>query len=371
MCRTKNEDVKVLVAVADYPNDVGGIASMYVHTRNKYYIKHNIDVTVLNFKTKRNYKIDDIEVISLETYKKTKNKEWDILISHAPNLRNHFRFITKYGGDFQRYIFFFHGHEVMDLGLAYPKPYKWAQKERGLRNFMQKIYDFVKLKVWHFYLPNVSKKSDFIFVSEWFFKQFERYVKLGKQDLNERVHIIYNSVGEIFENNTYPKGDDKEFDFISIRSYMDKPKYCVDVIHDLAMRYPKYKFLIIGKGEFYKVHNIPDNVVWLEQYLRHDEILEQINRAKCALLPTRLDAQGVMMCEFATYGIPVITSNIEVCEEVFSNIKNVEFIENDVALVDLEFYYNKLLESNESFRTDKFSYKNTVALEERIIKGIK
>ena len=40
---------KILVLVQDYPNNNGGVALMYVHVRNKYYIQHNIDVTVLNF----------------------------------------------------------------------------------------------------------------------------------------------------------------------------------------------------------------------------------------------------------------------------------------------------------------------------------
>jgi len=34
---------KILVLVQDYPNNNGGVALMYVHVRNKYYIQHNID----------------------------------------------------------------------------------------------------------------------------------------------------------------------------------------------------------------------------------------------------------------------------------------------------------------------------------------
>ena len=39
---------KILVAVEDYPNNSGGVALMYVHTRNKAYMAEGIDVTVLN-----------------------------------------------------------------------------------------------------------------------------------------------------------------------------------------------------------------------------------------------------------------------------------------------------------------------------------
>lgn len=43
---------------------------MYVHVRNKYYIQHGIDVTVLSFATKTDYVIDNIRVITEATYLK-------------------------------------------------------------------------------------------------------------------------------------------------------------------------------------------------------------------------------------------------------------------------------------------------------------
>jgi len=54
----------VLVLSADYPDTTGRVPLMYVHTRNKYYIQHNIDVTVLNFHTDYNYVLDGIKVSS-------------------------------------------------------------------------------------------------------------------------------------------------------------------------------------------------------------------------------------------------------------------------------------------------------------------
>lgn len=51
---------KILVLVQDYPNNNGGVALMYVHVRNKYYIQHNIDVTVLNFSSVDDYVIDEL-----------------------------------------------------------------------------------------------------------------------------------------------------------------------------------------------------------------------------------------------------------------------------------------------------------------------
>ena len=36
----------ILVLVQDYSDNSGSVALMYVHVRNKYYAKHNINVTV-------------------------------------------------------------------------------------------------------------------------------------------------------------------------------------------------------------------------------------------------------------------------------------------------------------------------------------
>ncbi|MFR6582999.1 MAG: hypothetical protein ACLURP_14015 [Ruminococcus sp.] len=65
---------KILVLVQNYPDNDGGVALMYVHVRNKYYIQHDIDVTVLNFSSHDDYNIDNIKVITEDTYKKENKK---------------------------------------------------------------------------------------------------------------------------------------------------------------------------------------------------------------------------------------------------------------------------------------------------------
>lgn len=109
---------KILVLVQDYPNNNGGVALMYVHVRNKYYIQHNIDVTVLNFSSVDDYVIDNIRVITENTYKE-KNIKYDLVVSHAANIKNHYRFLKKYDNRFEHMIFFFHGHEVVMLNEVY------------------------------------------------------------------------------------------------------------------------------------------------------------------------------------------------------------------------------------------------------------
>lgn len=359
---------KILVLVQNYPNNDGGVALMYVHVRNKYYIQHNIDVTVLNFSSQDDYIIDNIKVITEETYKK-ENKKYDVVVSHAANIKNHYRFLKKYDNRFEHMIFFFHGHEVVMINEVYPKPYDYMKKSSWIRIQTQNCYDQFKLSLWHRYYKKMAYKSEFIFVSHWLHNEFQKYVKLSDDDLRGHVHIINNSVGKAFEDNSYRYEGDKNYDFITIRSYMDDSKYCIDLVNELAIKYPEYKFLIIGRGKYYRVHKIPPNVVWIDKFLNHDDIMKYINQSRCGLLLTREDTQGVMTCELAEYGIPVITSDIEVCREICGDLHNVNRIKNEMEEVDLKSVYTTLIKNVPYKKQGKFSYHNTVKLEEEIIRG--
>lgn len=359
---------KILVLVQNYPNNEGGVALMYVHVRNKYYIQHNIDVTVLNFSSHNDYIIENIKVITEDTYKK-ENKKYDVVVSHAANIRNHYRFLKKYENRFEHMIFFFHGHEVVKINEVYPEPYDYMKKNNWIRLQAQNCYDWFKLSLWHKYYKKIAYKTDFIFVSNWLYNEFQKYVKLSFNDLKGHVHIINNSVGKVFEDNSYRYDGDKKYDFITIRSYMDDSKYCVDLVDELAKKYPDYQFLIIGRGQYYKMHKIPSNVVWIDKFLNHDEIMSYIDQSKCGLLLTREDTQGVMTCELAEYGIPVITSDIEVCKEICGDLCNVSRIQNDIEKIDLKKVYETLIKNVPYEKQGKFSYQNTVKKEERLLGG--
>lgn len=360
---------KILVLVADYPNNDGGVALMYVHTRNKYYIQHDIDVTVLNFSAKSNYVIDGIKVVSNASYETNPNV-YDIAVCHASNIRNHYFFLKKYGRRFQRFVFFFHGHEILRLNQIYPKPFDYVKASGTMRKVAQDAYDTFKVTMWHHFFLKYAYKSTFIFVSNWLYEKFHTYVGLNESDLQNHVHIINNSVGRVFEENSYNLAKEKKYDFITIRSYMDDSKYCVDLVNDLAKQYPQYRFLVIGRGEFYTVHQKPDNVTWVDRFLSHKEIMDYIDESKCGLLLTRQDTQGVMTCELAVYGIPVITSDIAVCHEICDDLENVALVSNDLSRVHLPKVYSEVLTKYGIKKSQKFSYVNTVKKEEELIKGI-
>lgn len=95
-----------------------------------------------------------------------------------------------------------------------------------------------------------------------------------------------------------------------------------------------------------------------------------IDKSKCALMLTRRDTQGVMSCELATYGIPLITSDLPVCKEIFRNVPNVSFISNDVDWEDLKSIYTKIVNIKEIHKISVFNYENTVKKEETFINSV-
>ncbi|MDK2811636.1 MAG: hypothetical protein PWR27_2345 [Petroclostridium sp.] len=361
--------MKILVLATDYPDNNGNITLMYIHTRNKYYIQNGIDVTVLNFKANENYIIDDVKVITLQEYIRGEN-EYDILVSHAPNIRNHYTFLKKYDENFKKVVFFFHGHEVLKLSETYPKPYEYMPMSSKASMFYGDVYDYIKLKIWKKYFTRKLSKLYFIFVSNWMYNMFLKYVKVNPKLISEKTRIIYNSIGSKFETNSYEIEGTKDYDFITIRNNLDGSKYCIDVVSRVATSNPNYKFCVIGKGEFFNYNTKPKNLEWIDRTLSHAEITDYLNRARCAFIPTRTDAQGVMACELATFGIPLITSDIEVCREVFRDFNNVEYIDNEAEEINLDIILEKI-DSVSCKKNTKYYAENTIGKEIELYKLLK
>lgn len=353
--------MKVLVLTMDYPRLDGTHERMFVHVRNLFYAQNNIDVTVLNFSSPIDYEIDGIKVVSLESYEKEKNN-YDILVSHASNLRNHYKFLRKYNSEFHRIVFFFHGHEVLYLNKDYPKPYSF-KKQSIIRNAMfQNAYDKLKMSLWASYYRKNIEKCYFVFVSNWIKNRFMENLHFTKEEFQGHDFVINNSIGETFEYKQYDYRAEKKYDYITIRGNLDGSKYGVDLVVELAKRNPDKKFLLIGRGCYFNYNEKPFNVELIGRTLNHEEMLEYIDKSKYGLLLTREDTQGVMTCEFASYGIPTITSDIEVCHEFFDSMPNVEMISNNLDF-NLEEVSCRLAKKIPYKSDDRFYAKNTILKE--------
>lgn len=362
--------MNILVLVEDYPNNDGKVALYFAHARNIEYLSQGIDVTVLNFSAQKDYEIDGVNVITIDSYIKQKEKWGGLLVAHAANVRHHYKFINKYGGRFGKFVFFFHGHEVLRCSKVYPKPYSYIKEGSVFSRIIKDIYDLFKLKIWRRAFIKYLDKSHFIFVSQWMLDEFVKWVKIPEHKLDGHKSIIYNCIGKQFETEEYDVASEKVYDFVSVRSDLDGSKYCVDIIAKIASDNPELKFCIVGKGEYFRHFKKPDNLELQQRYLTHNDMVELLNKSKCALMPTRTDAQGVMACEMATFGIPLVTSDIPVCMEVFKGFENVGFFDNGAEYIDIKNIYKGLAENVPYKRNHKYFGENTVGLEIRLLKDL-
>lgn len=361
--------MKLLVLVTKYSEPNVNSTHLFVETRNKYYKEFGNDVVVLNFSAKNNYTVDGINVITLQEYKNNKEKYKDyLLISHAPNIRNHYMFLNKYQKNFKNIVFFFHGHEVLKINKVYSKPYKYMKKNT-VKKLLQNMYDDMKLYIWRKYYTKIAYKSYFIFVSKWMHDEFLKWVKIKPKVIENRYSITYNGIGKEFERLCYDDAKEKKYDFITIRANLDGSKYSIDIVNELAKINPKKSFLVVGKGNFFKYNEKAENLIWMDKILNHTEIIKLLDESKCALMPTRTDAQGLMMCEMATFGIPLITSDIPVCHEIFDEFKNVALINNEnIQENNLQRLYEKIEGKKE--KNKKYFYANTCNKEIEIFENI-
>ncbi len=356
---------KIYVLCQSYPSVEQKYAMTFVHARVKEYIDHGLDAIVLSFSCQEPYIFDNVNVLPAK-----RNialiQSADILISHAANVKNHIPFILKVKKQTSNIVLFFHGHEVLSTAKYYPTPYKFNKKARKEYSFL-KIYDFIKLPLMKRFLNKLLKLPTVhaVFVSHWMLKAAEQSLKVTF--LNKtNVHVINNCNSPYITNAGYTLSDKINADFITIRP-LDQSKYCIDLIVQFAKSNPEMSFHIYGKGEYFKYNSLPWNVKIIHEFLLPQDIPSVLNHYRYAIMPTRLDAQGVMMCEMASFGIPTITSDIEVCHEMLDPFDDVLFIKN----TDFNKRINpEILPQPLKIANDKFSFLKTVQHEIELIQQI-
>ena len=360
--------MKILILANDYPSEDNLYASPFIHSRCLEYVKYGHDVCVVSFISKKSYEFEGIKVVTIDSLKI--NYIPDIVMAHAPERATHLRIIKKRFAD-RPLIMFFHGHEIMNINKHYPKSYTSEKKYDAKRM----IRDIVKLFVLkHFiYKKILQKKIHIIFVSEWMKSVAMKDLKLNRKEkmlMEQYSSIIYNSANSVFLKGSSKDKSNKDADFITIRPF-DNPKYAIDLVYKIAKENPNFTFHIYGEGEYFETQDMLSNLKVIKRFLPQKEIPALLNHYKYALMPTRLDAQGVMMCEIASYGMPLVTSDIPVCHEMLDGY-NVAYIPNDMEkTINIEHYVAKLDSFVCQVDKQKFNAEYLISKELKIVENIK
>lgn len=358
----------LLVLVQGYPGPGDRYNMAYVHTRLLQYAAAGWPLRVLNFGTRTDYVFEGIEVLSEAGWRRA-DKEADLLISHAPNLRNHLRFLLGPGSRIPRWLFFFHGHEVLKKSAYYPPPYPFARRHGQIWQAADAVYDRLKLAIWHQFLPGLlyGGRLEMVFVSEWMRQAFLACVPIAPQLVTPHSTVIPNGIHPCFLSQRW-QGEPAEplADFVTIRP-LDQPKYAVDQVRDLAEAHPRLRFDVYGRGEFFRHYPPPPNLRWFDRFLQPEEMPALLQRYRAALMPTRLDAQGVMMCELASFDMPVITSDLPICREMLAGFPRVGYFGPET---DLETLLQSCLSAPAAPDRRRFAAEATIARELELIERL-
>src|SRR5690554_6935540 len=158
-----------------------------------------------------------------------------------------------------------------------------------------------------------KKKVKSIFVSNWMKAEGLKCLGLSENSFD---HVIVNNpINYAFYHKSYSPEINPLADFVTIRP-LKGSKYAVDLVVDFAINNLDKTFHIYGRGAMFDHIEKPSNVTVFDEFIEQKNIPSLLDRYGAAIMPTRLDAQGVMMCEMASYGIPIIVSDLPVCHEM-------------------------------------------------------
>lgn len=352
--------LKILILAENYPHPSHPETQAFIHTRSLFYRQKGLDFKVRSFRAQDDYVLDGIEVLS-----KDPDEEIDLCIVHAANLRNHIAFLIKHRKKIKTVLFIFHGYEALHTWKRSGLPSHKSLK--NLSRFMaQLLYDFIKLpllKVSLSFLKN-RLKCHFVFVSESLLNEISYEMNCDKKFFNPI--IINNPINPIFYSSTYDIKE-KWADFICVRPF-DDTKYGVDIFIQMARQNPQRTFHLYGKGSSLEKMNLPSNLKVEKKFFKASEFPELLNHYSSGVLPTRWDSQGILACEFATYGIPLLTSNLPICKEMLGKYKHVGFFENS-RIVNVEQLI-KSISTEKSPKDPKFLYEKTTLKEVELINSI-
>jgi glycosyltransferase involved in cell wall biosynthesis len=349
--------MRLLVISEAYPCIDNLYAASFVHTRCVEYLKKGVELVVLSFSASHSYTFEGVEVNTETDFLKC-GFDFELIMSHAPNLKNHVRLLNQVRFSNQPLIVYFHGHEIMDTAKYYPKAFEFDKKNK-IKKIIQYLYDPVKLFLMKKFLKKVIQRRNvkLIFVSEWMQEIAFESMKLTYKDtirFKENSLIIFNGVNDYFLKNKYVPDFKLLADFVTIRPF-DNSKYAIDLVYKLAKENPQKTFHIYGMGKFFDYVPSLSNLTIFQKYIAQKDIPGLLNKYKAAMMPTRLDAQGVMMCEIAVFGMPLLTSDISICHEMLGEFSNVAYLSNNLAKdVNLDSLLKSLVYKNDVNTNTKF-----------------
>jgi len=351
--------MRILIISSTYPK-LGDMSFAFVHARSKIYGNKGQKVRVFIPSTYNSmYKIERIHVYrgNFNFFKSLiEDFDPDVAAIHAPHFltfKNHLNHLTK---NKIPIVLWIHGSEALFQILpGYLTPWDIKSKIHSI------FRDPIKLTLLRYLF---LKSNSIVFVSKWMKEYTERHILL-KHPFSV---VIPNPIDtELFSFKR--KSIEMACEGVSVRGL--GWKYGLDIAIKAYSDLKKTHLTIIGNGPLenyfrYLAQRSRSNVSFITKPINHDKMPEIYHKYGYFLSPSRVEAQGVAMCEAMACGLPVIATNIGGIPEFVENEMTGLLIppenphilrEAIMRLYDNEDLYNKLSEQGARFVNEKLSPK--------------
>ncbi|EPC6137520.1 glycosyltransferase family 4 protein [Vibrio cholerae] len=305
--------MKLAILSTQYPSEENHYAHTFVHRRSKYFIESGEEVTVFVPSVEsQQYIYEGVRVIMAPSSDISKLlTAFDVVYFHLLNLypfsaRNGYEIYDSVIKSNIKSAFYIHGSEVQTMAS---------------RNFDFKysLYEFLRILYKDCYFiynmrrivrKLINNNCKFITPSNWMLHEARNELKIP----NLNATIIPNGIDtDLFNSKNKSFNNCKMLMIRPLHSY----KYAVDIGIEIMRHLPEQFTLdIYGKGKYknkyidlINLYHLSERVKFVGDHIPNHEMPNIINKYDYFLSPTRMDAQGVSMCEALSCGRIVISSN--------------------------------------------------------------
>ncbi|WP_448547023.1 glycosyltransferase family 4 protein [Thalassotalea fusca] len=309
--------MKIVVLTGRYPSQDSPYSHMFVHTRNVEYVAKGHEVIVLvPAKNNFEYEIDGVKVIlaDVETLAKSLENADRVMI----HLLMH-RFDKSVDAEYlyqtvlkERLptLFFIHGVESQTIWHSRREDIKWHSPKTVARWLYRDCYLIKRMikTLKEFNHPNVPCK--FVTPSKWMLHESIRHTGI---DLTDKSLVIPNGIDT--EHFRFTDHWENRHKLLSIRPLIYRGKYAVDLLLETASKLnDEFKTTLYGQGQDESIiADTASKLISQSEFSLKPEFINQKDIPKIHaehgiyLAVTRMDAQGVSMCEAMASGMPTVS----------------------------------------------------------------
>ncbi|TDS18649.1 glycosyltransferase involved in cell wall biosynthesis [Maribacter caenipelagi] len=374
--------MKVAFLTSRYPGKDNPYNHMFVHMRCVEMIKQGYEVSVyVPSKIFNTYVFEGVEVIQMPS--KELNKElhqYNVLYLHLLNI---YPFTKENGWPIYKYILknnlsfvmYIHGNDVQKYGS---RMFEFRFNHTELLKWVKR--DTITIPRIKRFVTKTKKKSNvaFIFPSVWMKEDMEHNLQLKVEN---NFHIIPNGINTKLLS--FHKLYKNRYKLVTLRPLSSK-KYAVDIAIDIMKYLPeKYTLEIFGKGQYeksyrdlIKANGLKERVNIKNNFIERSELNNFFTQYGIMLAPTRMDAQGVSMCEAMSSGLLTVSSDNTAIPEFITHLENgiigkepKKIAEEIIRVVNNEERYNQIvLKGRESM--EAIDINKTVSKELEVLKKV-